>query len=68
MKFSRSPIETLDTFSFFGTIMRPLTAVRRHMQRHAARRTLMQLDDHLLRDIGLNRGEIDAVVRQLRSR
>ena len=68
MKFSLSPIESFNTSSLTGTLLRPLTVLMRQMQHDAARRALMQLDDHLLRDIGLNRGEIDAVVRQLGQR
>ena len=36
---------------------------RRHQERRAAADALRRLDDHLLRDIGIRRGDIDPSVR-----
>ncbi len=42
------------------------TAIMESRYRHAARQ-LQMLDDHMLRDIGITRGEINSVVRHGRS-
>ena len=42
-----------------------IAAVKRHIGRRACRRALMQLDDRLLRDIGLTRSEVDAIAHGL---
>jgi uncharacterized protein YjiS (DUF1127 family) len=37
-------------------LSRLMAAPRRWLARHAARQTLLELDDHLLADIGMTRG------------
>jgi len=39
-----------------------VSAVRRHAEKRRAYVNLMQLDDHLLRDIGLTRSELRSAV------
>lgn len=49
-------------FRLLGT---GVTAVVTHLARRQAIKTLNQLDDRALRDIGIERGRIDAAVRGL---
>jgi uncharacterized protein YjiS (DUF1127 family) len=39
-----------------------VSAVKRHAEKRRAYANLMQLDDHLLRDIGLSRSELRSAV------
>jgi uncharacterized protein YjiS (DUF1127 family) len=39
---------------------------QRHQSRRALTAALRQMDDHLLRDIGLSRGDIEAAIRDAR--
>ena len=41
---------------------------QRHLSRRAMTAALRQMDDHLLRDIGLSRGDIEAAIRDARPR
>lgn len=41
-----------------GFIARMMRTMRQANERTRVRRTLLQLDDHLLRDIGLSRGQV----------
>ena len=41
----------------------PLTAMRRRIVRNATERTLTYMDDHLLRDVGLTRFDINYAIR-----
>ena len=43
-------------------ILRLWHAYRAHRERRAAKAQLMALDDHMLKDIGLDRSEIDSVL------
>jgi len=42
-----------------------IDAIRRRIRRHAGEQAMMQLDDHLLRDIGLTRLQVDAAAHGL---
>lgn len=42
-----------------NALARPISALRSHQDRTSARRALHALDDHLLRDIGLARADLD---------
>lgn len=42
-----------------------IAPAKRHICRRACKRALMQMDDHLLRDIGLTRSEVDAIAHGL---
>jgi uncharacterized protein YjiS (DUF1127 family) len=68
MTSSSSRIHRLDATGLSGAFTRPIAALRRRIRRDATRRTLMNLDDHLLRDIGLTRGNIEDALRRLGSR
>jgi len=43
----------------------PLIAIRRRIVRNATERTLVYMDDHLLRDVGLTRFEINYAIRKI---
>lgn len=45
-----------------GAVLRALHTLRTHRERGAARAQLMAPDDHMLKDIGLDRSEIDSVL------
>jgi uncharacterized protein YjiS (DUF1127 family) len=47
----------------FGSV---IAGLRRRHDARLARLRLKRLDDHLLRDIGIERGRIDALLRQRR--
>jgi uncharacterized protein YjiS (DUF1127 family) len=51
-----------------GPFRRAADAVARYRRRHRAIADLMGLDDRLLRDIGVQREDIPALVRQVESR
>lgn len=65
MTNSSTRLQPLNPTGLSGTLTRPIASLRRRFKRQATRRTLMNLDDHILRDIGLIRGDIDAVLRML---
>lgn len=44
-------------------VLRLWHAYRAHRERRAAKAQLMALDDHMLKDIALDRSEIDSVLR-----
>jgi uncharacterized protein YjiS (DUF1127 family) len=60
-----SRLRSLDATGLTSAFSRPLSAIRRHIKHRATRRTLMDLDDHLLRDIGLTRGNIEDAMRRV---
>jgi uncharacterized protein YjiS (DUF1127 family) len=57
---------TIPTHSILSLPAAFLRSLRRERDNRAAAHTLSHLDDHILRDIGLNRGDLDAAVRSLR--
>ena len=68
MTHTSSRLATLNPAGLSGALTYPVRALRRHMLQGAARRQLMQLDDRMLSDIGLSRGGIENVVRQIEPR
>lgn len=46
-----------------GLVVRLAKRFNTHLSRVSARRGLGALDDHLLRDLGISRAEIDQVIR-----
>ena len=45
-----------------------IEAVTRHSAERQAARTLLRMDDHLLRDIGVSRADVENLVRSGRAR
>ena len=39
------------------TVIKAMTTLQRWMDRHSERKQLAQLDDHILQDLGLTRGQ-----------
>lgn len=53
---SRSPFDLADIYRRLGERRR---AARRRRLERAGHRQMLRLDDHLLRDVGLTRGEVE---------
>lgn len=62
---ARMPFRNRGTIDFTAAIGRRAKEALRHWQRHRMMRTLSELDDHILDDIGLSRGEIRGLVDEL---
>jgi len=60
------PIVSIDVDGFVGgSFQRLVVLISRWLERRAERRSLQSLDDHMLKDIGISRGDVE---RELRTR